>query len=52
MTGATLRRWRLRNELTVGQAADWAGVHRRTWIRWEQGTTPIPKLMTWALAGY
>ncbi len=52
MTGAELRRWRERNHFTQAEAAKWAGVHVRTWIRWETGTSGIPKMLTLALAGY
>ncbi len=52
MTGNELRRWRLRHGWTIEEAAQWADVHTRTWIRWEMGTTPIKKLLMLAVAAY
>ena len=31
-----LRAWRLEQGMTQRQAAEWVGVSRRLWIRWEQ----------------
>ena len=36
LTPAALRTWRLAHDMTQRQAAEWVGVSRRLWIRWEQ----------------
>lgn len=40
---AELRTWRLAHYLTQRQAAEWIGVSRRLWIRWEMNERPVPK---------
>ncbi|MHB9878279.1 hypothetical protein ACSMXM_01240 [Pacificimonas sp. ICDLI1SI03] len=47
--------WRIRNELTIGQAAALAGVVLTTWSRWEKSPSPPPMAqlervaqLTWA----
>lgn len=52
MTGEDLKRWRAEQPgehrngpgWTQKQAADWAGVSSRTWIRYENGR-PIPRIV-------
>jgi hypothetical protein len=45
----TLARWRrlpkngARKGWSQQQAADWYGVSKRQWQRWEAGTTPAPR---------
>ena len=37
MTGPRLRAWRFKQNLTQEAASAMFGVHRGTWIRWEDG---------------
>jgi len=43
MTGPELKAWRKGKSLTQEKAADWYGVHPRTFQRWELGERPIPQ---------
>lgn len=43
MTAAELRSWRTALGLTQARAAEWTGVSRRLWIRFEVGDRPVPK---------
>lgn len=42
-TGADLRAWREREDLTQARAAEVAGVRRLAWARWESGTRSVPQ---------
>lgn len=41
--GNAIRNYRLLREWTQEIAAEWYGVHVRTWRRWEAGTVPAPQ---------
>lgn len=43
MTGDELKAWREASQLTQAQAAERFGKSRLTWIRYEQGDSPVPK---------
>lgn len=48
MSPSTIREKRLQARLTQSQAASVVYVHVRTWIRWETGEIPMPR-MAWEL---
>lgn len=48
MSPSTIKEKRLEAGLTQAQAARVVYVHVRTWIRWETGDIPMPR-MAWEL---
>ncbi len=44
MTGPELKALRNKLGLSLAQAAKQVGVSVSTWCRWENGTTPVPRL--------
>ncbi len=52
MTGQELKAWRLRHGYTQLGAATFTGVSRRTWIRYENGTSQVPRWLRLIVAAY